>query len=151
MSLWAFPSPQIVRTRRSLEEQPIFSLWTRVKRDIPSTVILNGDGVTWEEYSGSWPGTENPALTYTYGAHGFNTMGSDQSGLVPAARLYIGGHQYIIDDTLKAELVAAVTYYAPSGYANYITAAPSGATYTGDEIIMSGRSAELGQGHAARG
>lgn len=143
MALWLFPSPQIVRQQRAFEEQPIMSLWTRVKLDIPSTVILNGDGVTWEEYSGSWPGTEMPSLTFHYGGRGFNAMGSDQSGFVAAKRLYIGGHNYVIDDNLKNELSAAVTSFAPSGYGAYITAAPPGSVYTGDEIIFSGRCSDI--------
>lgn len=137
MALYLFPSPQIARTQTALETEPVFSLWTRVHRDIPSTVLRRSDGTTWEEWVGTWPGTEDPRVRFLFGGSGFNTMGSDQSAFQPATRLYIGGHQYIIDDTLKNELTAAVTAQAPAGYGANIAAAPPGSVYTGDEVILS--------------
>lgn len=137
MALWLFPSPQIVRLQRALEEQPVFSLWTRVKRDVPSTVLRLNDGVTWNEYAGAWPQTVDPRVQFLFGSKGFNAMGSDQSAFAACTRLYIGGHQYVIDDTLKNELTAAVTSFAATGYGAFILAAPPGSVYTGDEIILS--------------
>lgn len=143
MALYLFPSPQVVRQQRALEEAPVLSLWTRVKRDVPSTVLRTNDGSTWEEWVGSWPITRNPAVRDWFGARGFSTMGSDQSAFAAATRLYLGGHTYIIDDTLKTELENAVTAEAPSGYGAFIVAAPPGSVFTGDEIILSGHSADV--------
>ncbi len=142
MALWLFPSPQVVRLQRALGAQPVLSLWTRVHRDVPSTILRQADNATWEEWPGTWPGYENPGVKYLFSGRGFNTMGSDQSVFSPASRLYIGGHQYVIDDTLANELQAAVTSYAPSGYGAYITAAPGGSVFTGDEVILSGYTSE---------
>lgn len=142
MALWLFPSPQIVRIQRPLEPEPVFSLWTRVHRNIATTLTQLPNG-TWEEWPDVWPQTRSPRNKFffstTNGDGGcFNTMGSDQSAFVTPLRLYIGGHQYIIGDTMRAELLAAVTPAAPSGYGAFIVAAPPGAVYTGDEITLSG-------------
>lgn len=144
MALWLFPSPQIVRIQRALEDQPVFSLWTRVKRDIPSTVLLRSDAVTWEEWPGASPQLHSPSAKYHFGARGFSTMGTDQSAWDPPKRFYVGGHNYVIDDTLKAELIAAVTSLAPTGYGAYIIAAPPGSVFTGDEVMLSGY-ADMGE------
>lgn len=68
----------------------------------------------------------------------FSVMNSNQSLWDTPQRLYIGGHNYVIDDALRNELLAAVTQQAPNGYGAYIQAAPPGAVYTGDETILSG-------------
>jgi len=141
--LWLFPSPQIYRINYPLETEPVFSLWTRVHRGVPSTVIRNSNGV-WEEWIGPYPWTENPRNKYLFGPRGFETMGTDQSAWSAPQRLYLGGRTYVIDDILAEELMNAVTTNAPTGYGTYITLAPPGSVFTGDEILLSGYASDIG-------
>lgn len=119
------------------------SLWTRVKRDLPSTIIRNSSGV-WEEWPGASPYTENPRNKFLFTGQGFNTMGSDQSAWSAPQRLYLGGHQYVISLVLAQELWAATTSNAPNGYGAFTAVAPAGSVYTGDEIILSGYASDMG-------
>jgi hypothetical protein len=73
-------------------------------------------------------------------------MGSDQTGFEPATRLYIGGHQYVISDALRSELLLASTPAQPNGYGQFIVPAPANAQYTGDEIVASGSCDGFGRG-----
>lgn len=142
MSLWLFPSPQVIRVKIPLESRPIFSLWTRVHRDVPSTILLNQQG-QWEEWPYAWPQTENPRNKYLFSHQSgdggcFSTMGTDQSLWTYPQRLYLGGHQYIISDKLANELQVATTTYQTGGYGSYIIPAPPGSVMTGDELMLSG-------------
>lgn len=148
MALYLFPSPQIARSQTPIESEPVFSLWTRVKRDVVSTVLRKADGATWEEWAWAWPHLQSPAATYFFGGRGFSTMGSDQSAWSAATRLYLGGHVYVIDDNLRTELLNAVTAEAPSGYGAFIVSAPPGSVFTGDEILLSGRTSDTAKPHA---
>ena len=118
-------------------------LFTRVKIDVPSTLIKDTNG-NWIEFVDTWPMTYNPANKFFFGAHGFSDQGSNQSAFQTPQRLYIGGHQYIIDNTLKNELTAAVTSQAPAGYGAFVAAAPPGMLFTGDEILLSGYMSDMG-------
>src|ERR1044071_6726392 len=123
------------RYKRNREGAARWSIWSRVNDLYPGYLVQHGDG-TWEELV-NLPETEGGPWKYLFGATGFNnTTGITYD--VPL-RLYCASPVYIIGDTLKAELVAAVTVPEPGGYGAYISAAPGGAKYTGDEIIASGR------------
>lgn len=120
----------------------MFSLWTRVHRDIPTTLLQLANG-TWEEWPDVWTQTRSPRNKFFFSTQKgdggcFNTMGSDQSGFLTPTRLYIGGHVYVVGDTLANELRAARTPAQPTGYGSFLVAAPPGSVYTGDEIILSG-------------
>lgn len=77
---------------------------------------------------------------------GVNLETPQDMGYESPLRLYRGGHVYVINDTLKAELLAAVTSQEPSGYGAYITSYPGSTTNVGDEVMVSGRTSDLEQG-----
>lgn len=142
MALWSFapPSDQV----RKFETRPVLSLWTRVSFLAGSTLVQNRD-LTWTQYDIAAPGTMvDPANSIFFGPSGFsggNILGSVSSatmGFFTPLRVYLGGHTYVINDALKAELVAASTAQHPTGYGAFILALPAGAKFTGDEIMASG-------------
>lgn len=59
-------------------------------------------------------------------------------GFATPLRCYLGGHNYVIDDGLRTELLSATTAQQPAGYGAFIFSAPAGAHFTGDEIFASG-------------
>lgn len=145
MALYSFTPPSDVT--RPYEEHPIFSLWTRVQFRAGSTVVQRNDG-TWFQYDVFESPTDcqpkNKSLLAPNGFSALNTEGtisSGQHGYSTPLRLYKGGHTYVVDDALRAELMAASTVQHPAGYASYILPAPAAAAFTGDEILASGYSA----------
>lgn len=137
MAVYAFIPP----ARRSLRHDPSgrrFSLFGRVARTGGTAVVRKRDN-SWEEFD-VLPGTLNPTNRFTFGARGF--AGTAPDGWDWPLRLYMGGHRYVIDETLRTELLAAVTAQEPAGYGAYISATTD--PYTGDDIIASGVYAQMG-------
>ena len=116
MSLWQFRVP--TRFQHDLEGLATWSLWTRVRRSRPPALVRHESG-TWEELASLPMPVVPEAFTGTSDTY---------------QRLYMGGHNYIINDALKTELEAAVTAQEAGGYDAYIEAAPGGAVETGDEL-----------------
>jgi hypothetical protein len=155
VALWSFAPPS--DTTYPFESRPILSIWTRLSVKAGSTVVQNPDG-TWTQYDRIAPQTAvDAASKYFFGPAGFSGMtagatgstvatlygsvSSGRMGFATPIRCYLGGHTYVIDDLLKAELSSAATVQHPSGYGAFIFAAPARATFTGDEIIASGYTA----------
>jgi hypothetical protein len=142
MALWSFSGP--IGLTIPFERKPIFSVWTRVKVNVGSTVVQNSDA-TWTQYDGFAPETFVNAINGEFfGRRGFSggtlgTVTSAQMGFFQPLRVYLGGRNYIITDAMKAELLAAVTPQQPTGYAAFIAPAPASAKPVGDEIILSGK------------
>jgi hypothetical protein len=149
MALFTFVPPSDVT--RQYEQRPMLSLWTRVSFYAGSTVVQKSDA-TWVQYDvfGN-PTEEEAASKFWFGPQGFgglNTVTNPTSatfGYNTPIRVYKGGHVYVIDDALRTELLAASTVQHSGGYGAFITNAPSGAAFTGDEIIASGWVAEFGR------
>jgi hypothetical protein len=149
VALFTFVPPSDVT--RTYENRPILSLWTRVSFPAGSTVVQKSDS-TWAQYDVISPSTEDGASSkFWFGPQGFgglNTITSPTSatmGYNTPLRVYKGGHVYVIDDALKNELTAASTTQHTGGYGAYITNAPTGAKFTGDEILASGWVSEFGR------
>lgn len=142
MALWKFTTP--VGISIPFEKRPMFSVWTRVKINVNSTVVQNADS-TWTQYDGFAPETfVNYINGEFYGKRGFSggtlgTVTSAQMGYFQPLRCYLGGHVYIISDALRTELLAAVTPQQPTGYGAFIVPAPASASPVGDEIILGGK------------
>lgn len=141
--LWLFRTPG--RITHDLEGRFAWSIWTRVKVTDPVAVVQHADASWTEEFPLPW--TLIPSNKYLYGKHGFSN--GDNIAFDVPKRLYMGGHTYIIDDTLRGELESAVTTQEPAGYGAYITAAPQGSVFTGDEIIASAYQTEAGRPNEA--
>lgn len=149
MALFNFVPPSDVT--RTYENRPILSLWTRVSFRAGSTLVQKSDA-TWAQYDVFSPATEDGASSkFWFGPQGFgglNTVTTPTSatmGYNTPLRVYKGGHVYVINDALKTELLAAVTTQHATGYGTYITNAPAGAAFTGDEILASGWVSEFGR------
>jgi hypothetical protein len=149
VALFTFTPPSDVT--RTYENRPILSLWTRVSFRAGSTLVQRSDA-TWAQYDVISPSTEDGASSkFFFGPQGFgglNTLTSPTSatmGYNTPLRVYKGGHVYVIDDALKTELTAAVTTQHAGGYGAFITNAPAGAAFTGDEILASGWVSEFGR------
>lgn len=142
MALWFFSGP--IGLTIPFERKPMFSVWTRVKVNVGSTVVRNFDG-TWTQYDGFAPETFVNAINGEFfGKRGFSggsqgTVTSAQMGFFQPLRVYLGGRNYVISDAMKTELLAAVTAQQPGGYGAFISAAPASAKPVGDEIILSGK------------
>lgn len=105
---------------------------------------MQNTDLTWTQYDVYAPQTQvDPANKFFFGFQGFSggvlgTVTSATMGFNTPVRLYIGGHNYVIDDALRTELLSAVTTQQPGGYGAFIGTAPAGAHFTGDEIFASG-------------
>lgn len=162
MSIWKFQTPARV-------EQPLsynHPLWCRVREKQGVALVQHADG-SWAEYA-ALPQNIDANADYMFGrtersqvprgrGFGVSQDGSGEYYETPndrewesALRIYRGGHIYYIDDALKAELEAVETAEEPDGYGDYIVAEPL-ESFTGDEIILSGRTIEYEQGTAWRG
>lgn len=142
MALWLFSPPPGLQI--PFERKPIFSVWSRVKINVGSTVVQNFDS-TWTQYDGFAPETfVNPVNSEFFGRRGFSggsqgTVTSAQMGFFQPIRCYLGGRNYILSDVLRNELLAAVTAQQPSGYGAFISPAPASSKPVGDEIILEGK------------
>lgn len=160
MALWTFRTPARVSIPLSDgsggDRSP---LWARVSQKQGVAVVKHADG-TWAEYP-ALPSTIEAGADYVFGrtdrssvprgrgfgvtqdSHGTNLETPESREFQSPLRIYRGGHVYVINDAMKTELTSAVTTEEAAGYAAYITA--GGTTYTGDEIIASGRTPEYEQ------
>lgn len=155
MATWLFRTP--LRVTDPLDGS--HPLWRRVYNRQGVALVKHADG-TWAEY---------PVLPQTLDANADYLFGRSDRSAVPRGkgfgvsqdgrgnnletpedrefrsplRIFRGGHDYKIDDAMKAELEAATTTEQPSGYGAYISA--SSGEVTGDEIQASGRTAEFEQ------
>jgi len=133
MAFWRFEPPK--RLQIPYESEPKLGLWTRIKVTVGSTVIRKQDG-DFIEFEGDYPQTLDPSAEHLHGPRGFSGSNAAFEG---ALRLYHGGHAYFIDDTMKAELEAAVTTQEPTGYGAYITGPlVEGSGWIGDEVALHG-------------
>lgn len=113
---------------------------------------------TWEEFE-ALPSIYDANADYLFGRTDRSSVPAGRGVAVSAGetpntrefrsplRIYRGGHVYHINDTLKTELEAAETTQESSGYGDYVSDAlvvPTG-TPIGDEILVSGRTAEYEQ------
>ncbi len=176
MSLWSFSTP--ARISVPLSEERGYGIFQRIKNKRGVCLYQIQDG-TWHEAE-SLPGNFDANADYMFGRttrssipsgkgfavtnyKGVNLVAPQDMGFESPLRIYRGGHVYVIDDTLKAELVAAVTTQEAGGYGAYISAyVPAVDTFgdyffdvfggantpvaVGDEIAVSGRTAEYEQG-----
>lgn len=149
MALYNFVPPSDVT--RQYEQRPMLSLWTRVSFYAGSTLVQKSDTM-WVQFDVISSATEDSASSkFWFGPQGFgglNTVTNPTSatmGYNTPLRVYKGGHVYVIDDALRTELLAATTTQHASGYGAFITNAPAGAKFTGDEILASGWVAEFGR------
>ncbi len=144
MALYTFSVPAGVT--RPFESRPVFSIWTRISFQAGSTLVQNPD-TSWTQYDVYSPQTQaDPANKVFFGPQGFSggvlgTVSSGTMGFPTPLRCYLGGHNYIINDALRTELLSAITSQQPAGYGAFIGTAPAGAHFTGDEILASGYTA----------
>lgn len=158
MALWLFRTP--VRTYRSLDEN--HPLWARVTQGNGVCLVQLADS-SWVEHE-ALPQAIEAGADYVFGrtdrsslpsgkgfgvsqdGRGANIEDPEDREHQSPLRIFRGGHDYIISDSLKTTLEAVVTTEEPNGYDAYISAAPDGAVETGDEITLSGRTPEYEQG-----
>lgn len=136
MALWRFETPNRVTVPFDGTPNRV-GLFTRYTFEVGAGLVQLPD-TSWREYADGIPSTIVPANRHFYGATGFADNANQAANYQVPLRFYLGGHLYIIDDTLKTELEAAVTTQEAGGYGAYISAALGGDTFTGDEIIKSG-------------